>query len=404
MVQGKGKMPIFKYNAIALDGRQQTGKAEAANYSQLAALLRGENLFLISTTTIESTVTYQKLKTNELADFCRQLGAMLSSGITLIRAMMILSQRDNKPYIKKIYDAVIDDLQRGSTLSEAMAKCGRAFPELLINMIRAGEQTGRLDESCNKMAVQFDKDYRLNQKIKSATMYPIILVILIVVVVLVVFTFVLPQFMEMFEGMELPLPTRIVMGISGFLTEYGLIVLAIVAVLVVSLMALFKNPGPKRALDKAMLGLPKIGKLLQTIYTARFARTLASLYVSGIPMIQALMVARATIGNKYIESEFTKVTEALGNGRSLSQSISMVDGFEGKLKSTILIGEESGRLEQMLESVADQFDYDSEMASARMVALIEPLLIVVMAGIVGLVVVSVMMPIFQMYGTIGGGV
>ena len=397
-------MPLFKYNAITLDGRQQTGKAEAANYGQLAALLRRENLFLISTQAVESTVTYQKLKTDELADFCRQLGAMLSSGITLIRAMMILTQRDNKPYVKKIYDAVIEELQRGSTLSEAMAMCGRAFPELLINMVRAGEQTGRLDESCNKMAVQFDKDHRLNQKIKSATMYPIILVVLIIVVILVIFTFVLPQFMGMFEGMELPLPTRIVMGISDFLTSYGIVTLALVVAFAALLMAIFRKPGPKRALDKVKLGLPKIGKLLQTIYTARFARTLASLYVSGIPMIQALTIAQATIGNKYIESEFTKVTEALGNGRSLSQAISTVDGFEGKLKSTILIGEESGRLEHMLESVADQFDYDSEMASARMVALIEPVLIVVMAGIVGMVIVAVMMPLFEMYGTIGGDV
>jgi type IV pilus assembly protein PilC len=284
-----------------------------------------------------------------------------------------------------------------------MARCGRAFPELLINMMRAGEQTGRLDESCNTMAVQFDKDHRLNQKIKSATMYPMILVVLIICVILVIFTFVLPQFMSMFEGMELPLPTRIVMGISNFLTEYGLVALAVAGGLAALLYATFRKPGPKRALDKAKLGLPKIGKLLQTIYTARFARTLASLYVSGIPMIQALTIAQATIGNKYIESEFTKVTEALANGRSLSQAIAAVDGFENKLKSTVLIGEESGRLEHMLESVADQFDYDSEMASARMVALIEPVLIVVMAGIVGMVIVAVMMPLFEMYGSVGGG-
>jgi len=400
-------MPLYKYNAIALDGRKQTGKAEAAGPDQLASLLRGEGLFLVDSRTVVNIDSYKKLSTIEVADFCRQLGAMLSSGINLIRAMMILAQRDNKDYINKIYTALIEDLQRGSTLSEAMALRGRAFPELLINMIRAGEQTGRLDESCMKMAAQYDKEHRLNAKIKSAMSYPIILVILIIGVVLIIFTFVIPRFVTMYEGMELPLPTRIVMAMSDFMVAYGVYVFIIIVVAAVALMALFRKPGPKRALDHMMIKIPNIGKLLQTIYTARFARTLASLYVSGIPMIQALTVAQATIGNKYIENQFKEVIEHLGNGRTLSQSISIVDGFETKLKSTIMIGEESGRLESMLESVADQFDYDSEMASQRMVAMLEPMFIVIMAGVVGFVVISVIMPIFNMYGAVadsGGGI
>jgi len=397
-------MSLYKYDAIALDGSKRNGKAEAAGEEQLAALLRDENLYLVTAKEIKSQTAFKKLKTDELSDFCRQLGAMLSSGINLIRAMMILAQRDIKPHTRVIYDSLIDELQRGSTLSESMALCGKAFPELLINMIRAGEQTGRLDVSCDKMAKQFDKDHRLNQKIKSATMYPIILVVLIIGVVLIIFTFVIPKFMDMFQDMELPLPTRIVMGFSDFLLAYGPIALVVFIALAAVLVYVFRQPEPRKALDRVKLKIPKIGKLLQTIYTARFSRTLASLYVSGIPMIQALTISQSTIGNKHIEAQFREVIEHLGNGRTLSQAISTVDGFENKLKSTIMIGEESGRLEHMLESVADQFDYDSEMASARMVAMIEPVLIVVMAGVVGLVIVSVMLPIFQMYQTVGGGV
>ena len=395
-------MPLYKYDAIALNGRKQTGKAEAAGVDQLASLLRGENLFLIDSKPLESVTSYKKLSTIEVADFCRQLGAMLSSGINLIRAMMILSQRDNKDYVRKIYDALIEDLQRGSTLSEAMAMRGRAFPELLVNMIRAGEQTGRLDESCMKMANQFDKDHRLNSKIKSAMSYPIILVILIIGVVLIIFTFVIPRFVSMYQDMVLPLPTRMVMAMSDFLVAYGVYVFIIIVVAALGLIYLFRKPGPRRALDRTLIKIPKIGKLMQTIFTARFARTLASLYVSGIPMIQALTVAQATIGNKYIEAQFREVIDHLGNGRTLSQAISIVDGFEIKLKSTIMIGEESGRLESMLESVADQFDYDSEMASQRMVAMLEPMFIVIMAGVVGFVVISVLMPIFNMYGEVAG--
>ena len=395
-------MPLYKYNAIALDGSKQAGKAEAAGVEQLATLLRGEDLFLVESKPLESITSYKKLSTIEVADFCRQLGAMLSSGINLIRAMMILSQRDNKDYINKIYNALIEDLQRGSTLSEAMALRGRAFPELLINMIKAGEQTGRLDESCMKMANQYDKDHRLNSKIKSAMSYPIILVILIIGVVLVIFTFVIPRFVSMYQNVELPLPTRIVMAMSDFMVANGVYLFIGIVAAVLALMYIFRKPGPRRALDHMMIKIPRIGKLMQTIYTARFARTLSSLYVSGIPMIQALTVAQATVGNKYIEAQFRQVIEHLGNGRTLSQAISIVDGFETKLKSTIMIGEESGRLESMLESVADQFDYDSEVASQRMVAMLEPLFIIIMAFVVGFVVISVLLPIFNMYGAIAG--
>jgi type IV pilus assembly protein PilC len=315
--------------------------------------------------------------------------------------MNILAQRNLRPHVKKICDELILDLQRGSTLSEAMANRGRAFPELLVNMIRAGENTGKLDATCEKMAVTYDKEHRLNAKVKQALVYPIILVVLIIGVVLVIFTFVLPQFMGLFENMELPLPTRIVMGISDFLIAWGMWLLIGVVAAVAALIALLRQPGPRRAFDHFKLMLPKVGHLLRIIYTARFARTLSSLYVSGISMIQALTIARTTIGNAYIASQFDGVIEALGNGRTLSQALSTVDGFEQKLRSIVLIGEESGNLEKMLESVADQYEYDSEMATQNLVTLIEPILIVFMALIVVAVIISVLLPIYQLYSNIG---
>ncbi|MDR0350947.1 MAG: type II secretion system F family protein [Coriobacteriales bacterium] len=394
-------MPLYKYSAVTLDGSVRSGNVEAATVDALAAALRQEDLYLTKWTAAEPKKENYRLKTIELADFCRQLGAMLSAGIMLIRAMNILTQRVLKPPIKKIYDALIADLQRGSTLSEAMANRGRAFPELLINMIRAGENTGRLDATCEKMAVTYDKEHRLDSKLQQAFIYPIILIVLVIGVVIALFTFVLPQFMGLFEGMELPLPTKIVMGISEFLTTQGLWFLAAVVIVVVGLVTFFRQPRPRRALDHFKLRVPKIGHLLRTIYTARFARTLSSLYVSGISMIQALTIARGTIGNKYIEAQFDDVLRALGNGQSLSVALGTVDGFEPKLRSTILIGEESGNLEKMLESIADQYEYDSEVASQRLVTLVEPILIVVMAVIVAFVIISVLLPVFQMYSSFG---
>jgi type IV pilus assembly protein PilC len=394
-------MPLYKYSAVTLNGSKRTGSVEAATVEALTAALKQENLFLTDWSTTKPKVEAHKLKTDEVADFCRQLGAMLSAGIMLIRAMNILSQRNLKPHIKKIYDDLIMDLQRGSTLSEAMSNRGRTFPELLINMIRAGENTGKLDATCEKMAVTYDKEHRLNGKVRGALVYPIILVCLIIGVILIIFTFVLPQFMGLFENMELPLPTKIVMGISDFLVAWGMWLLIAAVAAIAGLIALFQQPGPRRAYDHFKLKLPKIGQLLRIIYTARFARTLSSLYVSGISMIQALSIARTTIGNTYIAAQFDGVIEALGNGRTLSQAIGTVDGFEPKLRSTILIGEESGNLEKMLESVADQYEYDSEMATQSLVTLIEPVLIVVMAVIVAFVIISVLMPIYQLYSNIG---
>jgi type IV pilus assembly protein PilC len=394
-------MPLYKYSAVAVDGRKHSGKAEAADLSQLTGKLTVEGLFLLRHSVDEKIRQQYKLKVPEIADFCRQLAAMLSSGITLIRAMMIIAQRDAKPHVKRVYQSVIEELQQGATLSDAMVRQGKAFPELLINMMRAGESSGRMDVTALKMADNYDKQHRLSGKVKSATTYPMILIVLIVLVVLVLFTFVLPRFFTMFEGMVLPLPTQIVIAISDFLTHHFLSLAIGVFAAVMLLLALFRQPEPKLLIDRVKLRIPKVGKLLRIIYTARFARTLASLYVSGIPMISALTIASATIGNKYIERQFEVVIHDLGNGRTLSQALIKVDGFEAKLYSTVLIGEESGRLEQMLESVADQFDYDAETATQRLVALLEPVLIVVMAAIVAFIIISVMLPIFQMYQSIG---
>lgn len=394
-------MPVYKYSAVAIDGSKHSGALDAANEAQLVEVLKEKGLYLVKSRPAEKASENKKLKTNEIADFCRQLAAMLSSGITLIRAMQIIEARDAKPQVKKVYHDVIDELRRGSTLSESMEKQGKAFPPFLINMMHAGENSGGIDTTAEKMAITYDKQHKLNAKMRSASVYPIILVVLIIAVVIVLFTFVMPQFMGIFGEMELPLPTQIMMSISSFLINYWYFLLLGIIVAGVALTAIFKQAGPKKAWDKFKLRIPILGKLLTIIYTARFARTLASLYVSGIPMIQSLNIGRTTIGNSYIESQFDQVIQDLGNGRTLSQALSTLDGFDAKLQSTVSIGEESGRLETMLDSVADQFDYEAEMATQRLVSVMEPIMIIIMALVVLTVIVSVLLPMLQMYQSIG---
>jgi len=394
-------MPVYKYSAIAFDGSRKQGTLETASVAQLSHHLTTEGLFLVDHKIISEKIKSKKIKISEIADFCRQLAAMLASGITLIRAMQIIAQRDNKPEVKQSYTSLIEDLKRGNTLSDAMENQGKAYPSLLVNMIRSGESSGGLEAACAKMADTYDKQNKLSNKMKSASTYPLILIVMIISVIIVLFTFVMPKFEPLFRDMVLPLPTQIMFGISGFLVSYWYYVAVAVILGAALITSILKQPAPKHAIDRLKLRLPLIGKLMRTIYTARFARTLASLYVSGIPMIQSLTIARTTIDNVYIERQFDAVINALGNGMTLSQALMFVDGFDLKLQSTVMIGEESGRLEQMLDSVADQFDYEAEQATQRLVTLMEPVMIIIMAAVVALVIMSVILPIFQMYQNIG---
>ncbi|MDR2492694.1 MAG: type II secretion system F family protein [Coriobacteriales bacterium] len=390
-------MPRYKYRAVTLDGASRKGQQEATTVSQLSSALRESGLFLLDCETLEDEQAGLRLKSQELADFCRQLGAMLSSGITLIRAMQIIAQRDAKPRVKKCYARLVEDLKRGHSLYDAMRRQGKAFAPLLVNMMRAGEDSGGLDTTANKMAQTYEKQHRIDAKLRSASIYPIVLLVMIVLVVVIMFTFVLPQFMGVFKNMALPLPTQAMMAVSDFLVHNLMTVAAAAVVAAAGVVLVFKQPGPRWALDRAKVRLPVVGKLLRTVYTARFARTLASLYASGIPMMQALSIARTTMVNSYLERQFDEVLQELGNGSPLSQALKPVDGFDQKLYSTILIGEESGRLEHMLDSVADQFDYEAEVATQRLAGLMEPAMIIILAVIVAGVIISVLLPVLQMY-------
>lgn len=325
---------------------------------------------------------------------------MLSSGIPLVRAIRIMIDRCDKPKLRAIYERIYIALQQGQTLSDAMTRETRAFPELLINMIRAGEASGTLEQTTMKMAQHYDKEHRLNNKIKSATTYPIILLVLLVLVVIAIFTFVLPQFFTLFTDIELPAITKVVMAISHFVTQYWMFLLIGVLVLIAVWSAALRTEKVRLAYDRFKLRIPRIGKLLRIIYTARFSRTLSSLYSSGLTMTTALPIAAKTLGNAYIARQFHAAITRVRNGEMLSAAIESIDGFDSKLAETIYIGEETGRLDDMLNSVADSFDYDSEMATQKLVTYIEPIMIIFMAVVIGFVMVSVILPIYTLYTNI----
>lgn len=394
-------MPVYKYTAKNLQSQRIKGTMEAASPETVRRTLRQNNEFALKINEVQEHHKAYKLKPMELSDFSRQIASMLGSGITMIRAIKIMEERDIKPAIKKVYALLYQEIQRGNTLSYAMELTEGSFPELLINMYKSGEASGQMEGTARKMADHYEKEHKLRGKIKSAMTYPVILFFITIAVVVLIFTLILPQFFTLFEGIELPAITQLMISISNSMTTYWYFY--IIGLLVVIALGgfLVTIPQIKKALDQLKLKIPKIGKLLKIIYTARFARTLSSLYSSGLAMINALTISGATIGNSYLQSQFPEAIEQVRNGEPLSASIQIIDGFDAKLVSTIYIGEESGNLDSMLESVADSFDYEAEMATTRLVTFIEPVMIIIMAVIVGGIMLSVMLPIMTLYQNIG---
>jgi len=394
-------MPVYKYSAKNLQSVVVRGTMEASDAEVVRRTLRQNNEFALKIVEVEENKKPYKLKPMELSDFSRQIASMMASGITVIRAIRIMGERDIKPPLKKVYDKLFLEIQHGNTLSFAMETTEGSFPELLINMYKAGEASGQMEGTARKMADHYDKEHKLNGKIKSAMTYPAILFVVTIMVVILIFTLILPQFFTLFKGIELPMITQIMINISSSLTNYWLFYIIGTLILMALITFLLSIPSVKMTLDKFKLKIPQVGKLLRIIYTARFARTLSSLYSSGLAMINALNISGSIIGNTYLQSQFPEAIAQVRNGEPLSTSIGTIKGFDPKLVSTIYIGEESGNLDEMLETVADSFDYEAEMATTRLVTFIEPIMIIIMAVLVGGIMLSVMLPIMTLYKNIG---
>ena len=342
-------MAIFKYTAKDINSKKFHGKMEVNSREELVALLRSDNLYLLQAKEIIKEQSHKKMKLKDLSEFCRELGTMLSSGISLIMTINIITKRTTDPKLQAVYKDVYVKLQQGLSLSSALEAQGELFPSLMINMFRASESTGMMDRTAMKLSVQFDKD-----------------------------------------------------GISKAMTAYWEWFLIGILVLICFITMSIKVPKVKFAWDRFKIHCPKVGRLTSIIYTARFARSMSSLYTSGVSMLNSLELAKATINNKYIENQFDEVIKQVRDGTNLSQAISSVDGFDPKLSSSVYIGEESGKLDQTLLDVADDFDYEAELATEKMVTLLQPLMIIILGVIIGTIIVSVMLPLYSLYGSIGG--
>ncbi len=393
-------MPLYKYTAKDLNGKTSSGSMEAVDEKLVYSTLRDNGMYVIQMKELEDSVSSKPMKSKSLADFANQLGTMLSAGISLSRTLSIIAQRTDDAKLKDIYIKLYTSVQQGILLSDAMERQGNVFPVLMVNMVRAGESSGKMDEIAMKMATHYEKDNRLQSKIKSAMAYPMFLLCLVVVVIMVIFTVILPQLFKIFDGMELPTVTRIIMAFSNFLQEHFVLTLILMALIVCIIMLLVRTKPVRYFMDKCKMKIPVLAPIFKTIYTARFARGLSSLYSSGLSMIQSLQICKGLIGNAYMEEQFEEMIQDVKNGVPLSKAMNKTRGWDTKLIASIYVGEESGRINEILETLADSFDYEAEQATQRLITIAEPVMIVIMAVIVGAVVLSVMLPMMQYYQNI----
>ena len=399
-------MATYRYKAKDEQGKAYSGSMNAQSEQDLHERLKSDGKFLVEAKEQKGKVKTKRLRADKLSEFSRNLSKLIKAGITLVKALRIISEDESiKPQEREIYTEVLKNVRQGMTLSDALMEQGDTFPNLFINMMRSSENAGNMDTVAEDMAQYYSKEHQLNQKVKSSMTYPKILGVLIVVVVIVIMGFVLPQFDSLFAQMDsLPAATSILMGLSDFVQHRWYILIFAAVVLYIAFKIIFSIPKVKYYKDKLEIHFPVLGKLRKIIYTARFARTLSSLYSAGISILTCLTIAKTTIGNTYIESQFDDLIAAIRSGETLSSALDQVDGFTKKLSSTVMVGEETGSLDSMLVSIADQMDYESEIAIGKMVAMLEPLMIVVMAVIVGFIMIAVIQPIYGSYQSIAGSV
>ncbi|MDO4422669.1 MAG: type II secretion system F family protein [Eubacteriales bacterium] len=397
-------MPEYKYQAQDSKGKIVNGKADAFDEADLQKRFHDSGLLLLEAKPIIKQMALKPLKKPRLADFCRQLGTLIKAGVVLIKAIEIIANDESiTDYERQLYLRLRDRIVQGVSLSTVMEELEPAFPPLLIFMIRAAETSGTLDTTCLRLAEQYTSEAQLEQTAKNSLTYPKILSVLIVIVVAILFGYVLPQFEDIFATLpELPLPTRILMAISDFVANKWYILAVIIVLAIIFGKMIVKIPAVKMLIDRIKV-MGKWGKLTKIIYSGRFARTMSSLYSAGIPIHSCIEIAKSTIGNKYIEAQFDEVEKKVAGGMPLSSALVEVDGFVSKLPATIKVGEETGMLGNMLESVANDLDFYSKQALLKLTSYIEPVMIVVMAVVVGFIMISIIYPIYQSYQTIGAG-
>ena len=402
-------MSKFNYKAIDSSGKQKSGSIEAANESSARSSLVRLNMKPI---TVKKTGGVDvmaflnkggKVKLKDLVIFTRQLATMINAGVPLVRSLATMNAQTENPVFKKQLTAISKDVESGMSFADALEKHPKTFSSIYINMIRAGEAGGILDEILKKLAVQQEKDAAIRAKFKSAMTYPAVLIFITITVFIMLMTVVVPKvgtiIADLTDG-ELPTMTKVMLGISDFLLGYWYIHIVVVTVVSVALTKFLRTRKGRVTRDKLLLRIPAIRTLVIKMAVARFSRIFASLMTAGVSVIEAIEVTARAIGNTVIEKELMDAAKLVSNGEQLSEPLSRSKVFPPIVSQMMAIGEETGQTDTVLLKVADFYEEEVDAAVEGLSSILEPILIVVMGGMVGLIAASVIGPISSLANNI----
>lgn len=400
-------MPLFAYTAIDSSGRTIKAVMEADSESLILARLRDQAMHVLEikqTRKAKSSLAKRggKLKPKSLVVFSRQFATMIDAGIPILRCLDILTSQTKDPVLKPALEQVVIDVKGGSALHEALIKHPKVFSKLYVNMVRAAELGGILDVILDRLAGFLEYEAEIRSKIKSAMMYPVLVLIFSFLMLFVLFSFVLPKFKEIFTGMNVEMPpvTKALFGMGDFMAQFWFLILLAMGGAFVGIKMWMKTEHGRWQVDYLKLKFPVVGELSLKMSVARFCRTFGTLISSGVPIMRSLEIVGETLGNVVLASAVENTRHSIREGNKLSLPLAQAGLFPTMVTHMIDIGEESGRLSEMLVKIGDFYDQDVEQTVKGLTSMIEPMLIIFMGGIVGFIAISVMTPIFKLVNSV----
>lgn len=405
-------MPKFTYTGRSRDGKSVKGELEAANESAVVANLRRQGIQAKKIReagkglNMEINISFMqpKITTKDIVVFTRQFATMIDAGLPLVQCLDILSSQQENKTFKTILTQVKEDVESGSTFADALKKHPKAFNELYVNLVAAGEVGGILDTILNRLAVYIEKALKLKKQVKSAMTYPTTIIGIAFVVIAVILIFVIPAFEKMFAdfGGSLPLPTQVVINISNFLQDYIVVIIAGIALTIFAMKKFYASERGHNLIDDLALKAPVFGILIRKVAVAKFARTMSTMISSGVPILDGLDIVGKTAGNRTVEKAIFKVRTSISEGKTIAEPLKESGVFPPMVCQMIEVGEQAGALDTMLSKIADFYDDEVDDAVGNLTAMMEPILMLFLGTTVGGLVIAMYLPIFKLAGAAGG--
>jgi type IV pilus assembly protein PilC len=395
-------MPTFAYTARTASGELRTATMEAASRDEVVAQLRRQRMIVVKVDQERAKRSPGRIKTRDIVIFTRQFSTMINAGLPLVQALDILSRQSENAALREVTRQVVYDVESGNTVADALRKHPKAFTELYVNMVAAGEAGGILDTILMRLATFLEKNDALVGKVKSAMVYPIVIMSVAAIAIVVLLIFVIPTFESMFASvnMALPLPTRVVIAMSKFLQGYWWALAGAIVALVMMTKRYYKTPSGQLQIDGLMLKLPVLGDMLRKSAVSRFTRTLGTLVSSGVSILDGLEITAKTAGNRVIHDAIMESRASIAGGDTIAAPLQKSNVFPPMVISMIAVGEQTGGLDEMLTKIADFYDTEVDTAVSGLLSLMEPVMIVVLGVIVGGMVVAMYLPIFDMMNAV----